>query len=340
VLTRVSLRNHRACYEGVPPVTATSIIGRDVASSDDLIAELDARAPLEGANVGLWPGLTIYRFSEPTEPRWEEIRAVAIGIVAQGSKAVMSDGKRYLYDQFNYLVIRSGLHFECQIVEASRHEPCLCFVLEVDPAVIRKVSADMLDRRTAAAGEELDGRPENCVVSSLDDELTSCALRFLRALSDGPDRRVLAPLYLQEMVYRVLRREQFSRMLHFATQQATGNPVAAALNYIAAHLPEPMSVNTLAEQVALSPSAFSRLFRDVTGRSPYQYVKELRLNRARDLLVEGRLGVTDVSRAIGYASASHFIKEFRSRFGSTPRDYADTLRIRSERAPVEQDRAI
>ncbi len=84
------------------------------------------------------------------------------------------------------------------------------------------------------------------------------------------------------------------------------------------------------------PAAFSRRFRDVTGRSPYQFVKELKLKRARELLVEGRLGVADVCRAIGYASASHFIKEFRIRFGTTPRDYADAhsvgSRLRAVRA--------
>jgi transcriptional regulator GlxA family with amidase domain len=58
--------------------------------------------------------------------------------------------------------------------------------------------------------------------------------------------------------------------------------VGAALSYISAHLAEPLTVTALAEQVSLSPSAFSRLFRDVTGRSPYQFVKELRLNRARE----------------------------------------------------------
>ncbi|HKV20262.1 MAG TPA: AraC family transcriptional regulator [Mycobacterium sp.] len=288
-------------------------------STGDLLAVLDQQAPLEGANVGPWPGLTIYRFTQPTEPRWEEIRALSIGIVAQGRKAVKADGRQYVYDQFNYLVISSGRQFECQILEASPEEPCLCFVLEIEPDLVRTVSADMRELRVDAAGE----RPNECVVSALDDELMSSVLRFLRALAESSDRRVLAPLYLQEMVYRVLQREQVARMLHFAQRQAAANPVAAALNYITAHLAEPLTVTTLAEQVNLSPSAFSRLFRDVTGQSPYQFVKEMRLGRARELLIEGRLGVADVSRTVGYASVSHFIKEFRGRFGSTPRDFAD-----------------
>jgi AraC-like DNA-binding protein len=61
----------------------------------------------------------------------------------------------------------------------------------------------------------------------------------------------------------------------------------------------------------------------VTGKSPYQFVKELRLDRARELLVDGGLPVTVVSKQVGYASSSHFISEFGRRFGMTPRAYQD-----------------
>jgi AraC-like DNA-binding protein len=79
----------------------------------------------------------------------------------------------------------------------------------------------------------------------------------------------------------------------------------------------------MAEQVSLSPSAFAHLFRDVTGRSPYQFLKEMRLDRARELLVDGNLAVARVSKEVGCASVSHFISEFRVRFGVTPRAYCD-----------------
>nr|WP_281353775.1 helix-turn-helix transcriptional regulator [Amycolatopsis pithecellobii] len=93
---------------------------------------------------------------------------------------------------------------------------------------------------------------------------------------------------------------------------------------------ELLTVSDLAERVSMSPSAFSHLFREVTGKSPYQFVKEMRLNRARELHVEGDLTVTQVSRAVGYGSTSHFINEFRSRFGATPRAYSYRRSMREE----------
>jgi AraC-like DNA-binding protein len=86
----------------------------------------------------------------------------------------------------------------------------------------------------------------------------------------------------------------------------------------------------MADLVRLSPSAFAHLFRDVTGRSPYQFVKEMRLDRARELLVDGHATVARISKEVGYASVSHFISEFRGRFGVTPRAYFDAHALHRE----------
>ncbi|WP_118914962.1 AraC family transcriptional regulator [Mycobacterium shigaense] len=282
---------------------------------------MTARATHPGANIGLWPGLTIYRFDAPTDPEWQEIRGLSIGLVAQGSKAVSEKGRRHVYDQFSYLVINGDLQFQSEVIEASPIRPCLCMVLEVDPSTVREIT-DNMPRRQSAEAEAARELTDACVVSALDDEVLSSVLRFLRSLSSDVDRRVLAPLYLREVVYRVLQREQFERMLHFATQQAAGNPIGAALTYINSHWAEPITVATLAAQVGLSSSAFTRAFREVTASSPYQYVKDVRLNRARELVLDGRSTVAEVAHRVGYVNVSHFISEFRTRFGATPRDYA------------------
>jgi AraC-like DNA-binding protein len=98
------------------------------------------------------------------------------------------------------------------------------------------------------------------------------------------------------------------------------------IGYVRGHLAEPLSVADLAERACLSPSAFAHLFRDVSGMSPYQFIKSVRLDRARELLVDGELNVSEVARSVGYSSLSHFINEFKRHFGITPRAYADAQR--------------
>ena len=302
-------------------------------TAGDLIAELSDRATQVGANTGAWPGLTIYKFTSPVGPTWEEIQSLSLCIVAQGRKAVTVEGKTYVYDPFHYLVLSSHLHFQAEILEATPARPFLSFVLQIDPAVVRQVSSDMLERRTTVFRRRdtaTDTPEQQAFVSALDQELLGAVLRFLRSIGTGSDRRVLAPLYLQEMVYRVLQREQYARLLAIAAAEAASNPVSAVLTYVREHLSEPLTVADMAEQVNLSPSAFAHLFRDITGRSPYQFLKEMRLDRARELLVDGRFAVAKVSKEVGYASVSHFISEFRTRFGVTPRGYCDAHALHRE----------
>jgi AraC-like DNA-binding protein len=307
-----------------------------------LIPELSRRAPLEGANTGVWPGLTIYRFTAPAGPSWEEIQSLSLCIVAQGRKAIMVDGATYEHDPFQYLVLNSHLHFQGEVLEATPAKPFLSFVLQIDPSVVREVSSDMLERRTTAFRHHSAGdRPADpsVFVSALDQELGGAVLRFLGSVETGADRRVLAPMYLREMVYRVLQREQYARLLAIAATESASNPVSAVLEYVRGHLSEPLTVADLAEQVSLSPSAFAHLFREVTGRSPYQFVKEMRLDKARELLVDGQFAVARVAQEVGYRSVSHFIGEFRARFGVTPRTYCDANALHHE-LRVQRDQAL
>ena len=296
------------------------------ADQDELIAELADRAPKVGANYPAWPGLAIFRFAGPAGPMWGEVTSVLLCIVAQGRGTVTVDGETYVHDPFHYLLLGSHVHVQAEVVQA----PFLSLVLQIDPALVRQVSGDMLERRTAARLARKTGlRPAQRVCPvALDQELSGALLRFLRATTTCMDRRVLAPLCLQEMIYRLLQREQSGRLVALAAAGSASDPVSAVLEYMRGHLSEPLTVPEMADLASLSPSAFAHLFRDVTGRSPYQYLKEMRLDRARELLAGGDFTVKRISKEVGYASVSHFITEFRGRYGVTPGAYGDLHALR------------
>lgn len=271
-----------------------------------LVSELSRLARHEGANAGAWPGLTTYRFTRPTRPGFDDIDRLALAVTIPATQAP---------DEMCYRVLGDRRHTGCGVVAASVPRPAWCLVLQIEPQLVRAVGENLCGRPEA---KDLDPRG----VSPLDTEMSYTVARFLGALSSADDRRVLAPLYLQELVYRVLQREQRVTLVELAAAQTIRSPIGSALSYISANLAEPLRVDTLAAQACLSPSAFSRAFRDLTAQSPYQYVKEKRLDHARRLLDGGQVGVTAVSREVGYTSVSHFIKEFHGRYGVTPGRYA------------------
>lgn len=281
-----------------------------------LLDVLGAQAHTEGVNAGLWPESFTYRLSHAGPLRFNEIRRLSVGVIIRAPRAHVRIGGQHLSARSSYVVFDSARHLDCHIVKASPQEPVLALVLRLDPQLIRTVAAGM--RGAAPPAEHAGDSDRQAAVHELDAELADTLLRFLGSLRDGCDRHVLAPLHLQELVYRLVQRNHDSNVLHLALRQPVGTPIAAVVDYIGTHLAEALTVDALAAQGCLSPSAFSRAFRDTTGQSPYQFVKTLRMERAQLLLDEGCLGVTDVARAVGYTSVSHFIREFRGRFGITP----------------------
>ncbi len=93
----------------------------------------------------------------------------------------------------------------------------------------------------------------------------------------------------------------------------------AIIKLMEENLEEPMSRSSLAEHAGLSARQLERLFRKYLNRSPARYYLELRLNRARLLLLQTDMSVIDVALACGFVSASHFSKCYRDFFGHTPR---------------------
>ena len=93
----------------------------------------------------------------------------------------------------------------------------------------------------------------------------------------------------------------------------------AVIELMQQNLEEPLSRGELAESAGLSTRQLERLFRKYLSRSPARYYLELRLNKARLLLLQTNMSVIDVALACGFVSASHFSKCYRDFFGRTPR---------------------
>ena len=95
--------------------------------------------------------------------------------------------------------------------------------------------------------------------------------------------------------------------------------VTRVLELMQAHSADPLTVADLAREVNLSPSYLTRLFQQEIGRSPARFDKERRLERARELLTSTFLTVKEVMAASGWNDPSHFCREYKQRFGVSPR---------------------
>ena len=88
---------------------------------------------------------------------------------------------------------------------------------------------------------------------------------------------------------------------------------------------EPITVQTIADQVYLSPSRINSIFKAITGRTIFDYLTEYRMEKAKELLKDPYSRIYLVAQQVGYANKSHFCLVFRKYTGLTPSEYKENL---------------
>lgn len=100
--------------------------------------------------------------------------------------------------------------------------------------------------------------------------------------------------------------------------QDKNDPITQAIRYMNHHLCKPITIQSIADSIHLSPSYFSRQFKNRTGYSPYEYIILRRIDRAKHMLSSTQLSVKEIAYATGYHSEEHFIHSFQKNVGIPP----------------------
>jgi len=138
----------------------------------------------------------------------------------------------------------------------------------------------------------------------------------LIAVDHGED---LANAVADQLIYSNIRTEQDTQRLSVPTRIGVRHPkLSVVIQKMEANIEEPISPSILAQDVGMSTRQLERLFRRYLNRSPKRYYMELRLQKARNLLMQTDLSVINVALACGFASPSHFSKCYRAHYDTTP----------------------
>ena len=160
---------------------------------------------------------------------------------------------------------------------------------------------------------EIDGNRFTCSGGTAALDLM---LHFIRA-AHGEE---LANRVSEECILDRVRGGHDHQRMPLAVRLGVDNPrLIDSIHMMETHLEEPLSQAELATAVGISRRQLERLFRRHVGRPPNRYYMQLRLDRARKLLLQTDMPVVDVAMACGFVSASHFAKCYRQFYGQTPR---------------------
>jgi len=129
----------------------------------------------------------------------------------------------------------------------------------------------------------------------------------------------LANAVADQMIYSSIRTDQDTQRLSVPTRIGVRHPkLSQVIQMMEANIEEPISPSILARDVGMSTRQLERLFRRYLNRSPKRYYMELRLQKARNLLMQTDMSVINVALACGFASPSHFSKCYRAHYDTTP----------------------
>jgi len=122
-----------------------------------------------------------------------------------------------------------------------------------------------------------------------------------------------------QLIYSAIRTDQATQRLSLPTRLGVRHPkLSRVIQIMEQAIEDPISPATLARDVGMSTRQLERLFRRYLNRSPKRYYMELRLSKARNLLMQTDMSVINVALACGFASPSHFSKCYRSHYNTTP----------------------
>ncbi len=247
-----------------------------------------------------------------------------ICIVLQGHKIGYLGDQVFQYDADNYLVASVTMPFECETF-ATKKNPLFGLYIDVNMPMLHDLIAQMGQPYFDSPDRGM--LPQGIGPAAMNREMKDAISRLLKALGSEADTRILGSGLIREIVYRVLCGDQAPILYALAAHSGNFARIASVLRMIQSDYADKLDVETMAGKVNMSASAFHRVFKEITAESPMQYLKKIRLTRARELLMQKDMKAYMAADRVGYESASQFSREFKRYFGQSPADLLREFKV-------------
>jgi AraC-like DNA-binding protein len=290
----------------------------------NLIDLLQDMATVDGDAVeSMLPGVRFFKDTKHVARR-PMLYNPGICIVVSGHKVAYLGGQAFRYDVDNYLVTSVSMPFECESFPSPENH-LLGLFIDIDMGQLNDLISQM------GLHDHVAALPDNAVSlaigpSPMNADMKDAAIKLLKSLRTEQDARILAPGLVREIYYRALCGRQ-APVLH-ALARSTGafSEMARVISIMEGKYSEKIDVQQLADSANMSVSAFHKTFKEVTANSPLQYLKKIRLSRARDLIVQKNMKAYLAADAVGYESPSQFSREFKRHYGLSPAEMMRELK--------------
>jgi AraC-like DNA-binding protein len=299
--------------------------GRELSVTDTRTETLAAAIARIAQNAGDFttaiPWLSLHRRNAVTEPL-PCIYEFGLGVIAQGEKQVMLGEEVFYYGAGKTMLATIDLPVVSNVTVATPSAPFLGLMVAIDPRVIAQSAAEMEVER-----QQKGSTYRALSVGGLEPMVLDALIRLVRLLDEPELLPHVAPLIQREIVVRLLAGPYGPRLRHLVSAGSPSQQIAKAVAWLKQNFSRAMNPDDLAANAHMSPSTFRHHFRAVTGMSPLQYQKQLRLQEARQLMLTQNFDAGSAGVRVGYESASQFSREYARLFGAPPLRDIQRLRL-------------
>lgn len=274
---------------------------------------IDTLIPDEGTIEDIVEGVDIFKITKSQE-QMKQCYEKGIIFILQGKKEINLEGSILTYDENNYLILSLPTPIECRVF-ATNDKPILGLRIDANQKIINEI---LFDSETSFQYKN-ESKP-GIYTEALNAQLIDSLGRLIHCVKDEQDRKVLAPLYIKEILYFVLKGPHGYALNFISYRNDTFYKISQIAENIYENYQEKYDVNTLAKLANMSASSFHSTFKETTGLPPIQYIKKVKLHKARELLLHQEITAKAAAYEVGYESLSQFNREYKRMFGVTPKN--------------------
>lgn len=251
--------------------------------------------------------------TDESSPRTQLIYDLCLVIVLEGKKVGYLGENIYNYDNQNYIVAPATIPFECETV-ASKEEPFTGVIISIDKDIMIDILNQLEIKKSSK--EKFHG----LFTDSITPQIEETTIRLLQALHSQEEAKILGKQLLRELYYRIAIGKNAELLQRFFLSSKKEAKIAKSLKTIHENYNRNLDIPTLAKQEDMSVASFHTHFKKITSSTPLQYIKKIRLNKAKELITRYNYPVNKTADAIGYESPSQFSRDFKSFFGVPPKE--------------------
>lgn len=234
-------------------------------------------------------------------------------VIVQGSKYSAIGTQEFHIHANQCFVFGVDVPSTSYVIDPTPEKPFLSLFFYLD----RQILSDLvIEMETEERPSFMEG--QGVSVADAEPEFMEAMLRLAELLDKPRQIAIRAPIIMRELHYLLLIGPQGGTLQGLYTHGTQNSQVVQAIALMKQNIAVPLRMDALARQVSMSVSSLHRHFKNITGFSPLQYLKQLRLYEAQRLMLIENERAANAALSVGYESVTQFNREYKRMFGEPP----------------------